>query len=252
MKSFRQLLRQPIKYFAGLILMTVAAAIVCVCVGQAFAAHNTAIELDKQFVSVVLPKGEGRLETVGDYVIMHSPVEPTEAFQTWLREMAQTHPEIVKSVKNHGLLSANIPELDPLNYTNGGFITEKYTEGDRSFFNYDPETDGRPYSSAMFVITLEEVSKSIPLEMDQTITLGHPHTIKDFYPEDLYWNWADDLGEDLATVGYTVTLSGTITDVISLQEGFRDPTGMTARLKLTLPLAWQFGAMKLEVGQSYL
>ena len=34
MKSFRQLLRQPIKLIAGLILMTVAAAIACVCVGQ--------------------------------------------------------------------------------------------------------------------------------------------------------------------------------------------------------------------------
>lgn len=252
MKSFRQVLRQPIKYIAGLILMTVAAAILCICVGQALAARNTAEELDQQFTSVVLHKGDGRLETVGDYVIAHSPVEPIEAFQTWLREMAQTHPEIVESVENHGLLSASIPELDPLNYTNGGFIPEKYSEGDRAFFNYDPETDGRPYSSAMFVFILEEVSKSIPLEMDRTITLGHPHTIKDFYPEDLYWNWVDDLGADLAAVGYTVTLSGTITDVISLQGGFRDPTGMTARLKLTLPQSWQFGEMDLEVGQSYL
>lgn len=252
MKSFRQVLRQPIKYIAGLILMTVAAAILCICVGQALAARNTAIELDKQFTSVVLPKGEDGIKTVGDTVIVHSPVKPIEAFQTWLREMAQTHPEIVESVENHGLLSASIPELDPLNYTNGGFIAEKYSEGDRAFFNYDPETDGRPYSSAMFVFILEEVSKSIPLEMDRTITLGHPHTIKDFYPEDLYWNWVDDLGADLAEVGYTVTLSGTITDVISLQEGFRDPTGMTARLKLTLPQSWQFGEMDLEVGQSYL
>ena len=88
--------------------------------------------------------------------------------------------------------------------------------------------------------------------MDRDITLGRPHTVKDFYSEDFYWNWVDDLGEDLATVGYTVTLSGTITDVISLQEGFRDPTGMTARLKLTLPMSWQFGVMDLEVGQSYL
>ena len=249
MKSFRQLVRQPMKFLAGLILMTVAAAIVCVCVGQALAARNTAAELEKQFTTVVLSRSEGGFDAYGGY---HSPVELRENFQTWLSEMAQTHPEIVKSVENHGLLSASIPELDPLNYTQGGFVSEKYSEGKKSFYNYDPETDGRPYSSAMFVITLEEVPESVALEMDRTITLGPPKTIKDFGTQEFYLNWADELGEDLATCGYTVTLSGTITEVVSLQDGFRDPTGMTARLKLTVPLSLQFGAIDLEVGQSYL
>ena len=252
MKTFRQLIRQPMKFLAGVILMTVAAAIVCVCLGQALAARNTAAELEKQFTTVVLHQGKGRQETVGDTVIVHSPVEPIDEFQTWLDELAQTHPEIVKSVENHGLLSASIPELDPLNYTNGGFIAEKYTDGKRELYNYDPETDGRPYSSAMFVITLEEVPESIPLEDDRTFTLGQPYTFKDFSDDYHYQNWVQRLGDDLTTVGYTVTLTGTITEVISLQEGFRDPTGMTARLKLTLPMSLQFAAMDLEVGQSYL
>ena len=57
MKSFRQLLRQPIKFIAGLVLMTMAAAIVCICVGQSLAATNTAEQLDKQFTTVALVKG---------------------------------------------------------------------------------------------------------------------------------------------------------------------------------------------------
>ena len=249
MKSFRQVLRQPMKFITGLILMTVAAAIVCVCLGQALAARMTARELDKQFTTVVLPKGEGGIDANG---VLHSPVKAPAGFLTWLTEVEQTHPEIVKTVENHGLLSASIPELDPLNYTNGGFIAEKYSEGDRTLFRYDPETDGRPYSSAMLVFTLEEVSESVALEIDQTITLGQPKTIRDFATQEFYLNWVDELGDDLATCGYMVTLSGTITEVVSLQEGFRDPTGMTARLKLTLPMSLQFRAMDLEVGQSYL
>ena len=249
MKSFRQLLRQPIKFIAGLVLMTMAAAIVCICVGQSLAATNTAEQLDKQFTTVALVKGNGGIDPNG---FLHSKVEFPDEIRTWLEEIEQTNPEFVKSVENFGLLSASIPELDPLNYTNGGFISEKYTEGDRSFFNYDPETDGRPYSSAMLVFTLEEVSESVALEINRTITLGPTKTIRDFATQELYLNWVDELGVNLATCGYMVTLSGTITEVVSLQEGFRDPTGMTVRLKLTVPMSLQFGAMDLEVGQSYL
>lgn len=38
MKSIKQTLRQPLKTLTGIILMTLAASILCVCVGQALAA----------------------------------------------------------------------------------------------------------------------------------------------------------------------------------------------------------------------
>ena len=251
MKSFRQVIRQPMKFIAGLILMTVAAAIVCVCVGQALAARSTAIELEKQFTTVVLPKGEGRIDANG---VRHTPVEPSGDFLTWLEEMAQTQPEIVKSVETHGLLSASIPELDPLNYTQGGYIDEKYTLGDRSLYRYGPQYDGRPYSGAMFVITLDEISEPVELLAERGDTVVLPKTAKDFASPEFFYNWLVEMEEtgDLATVGYIVTLSGTITDVISLQKGFRDPTGMTARLSISLPTVEWLNALELEVGQSYL
>ncbi len=249
MKSFRQLFRQPIKLIAGLVLMTMAAAVVCICVGQALAARNTAKELDKQFTTVALPKGEGGFDENG-YV--RKEIQLPAKLPEWLEEVAQSNPEIVKTVANHGLLSASIPELTPLNYTHGPFISEHYSEGNRRFYRYDPETDGRPYSSAMFVITLDEVPEAVELFVDNRFTLDQARSAKNFGTQQLFLDWAVELGDNIRSAGYTVTLSGTITEVVSLQEGFRDPTGMTARLELSFPTLGNYEALNLEAGQSYL
>ena len=152
MNTVKQMLRQPIKFIAGLILMTVAAAILCICVGQALAARHTAKELDDQFTTVALVKGDGGIDENG---YLKSEVRIPVEMREWLEEMDQSDSEIVKTVAEHGFLSASIPELTPLNYTQGGFIAECFHGGNHLFYIYDPETDGRPYSSAMLVITLE-------------------------------------------------------------------------------------------------
>ena len=55
MKSIKQLLRQPLKTAVGIALMTLAATIVCLCVGQALAAQTTKAALDERFSTVGIP-----------------------------------------------------------------------------------------------------------------------------------------------------------------------------------------------------
>ena len=251
MKCFRQLLRQPIKFIAGLVLMTVAAAIACICVGQALAAWNTAKELDEQFTTVALPKGMGG----GGYdenAIYQSEVAQTDAIKKLLKNIAQSNPETVKSYAEHGFLSASIPELTPLNYTQGNLIAENFSGGNPRLYDYDPEPAGTPYTGAMLVITLEEVTEPMELIVDGRFTLSQADSVYDFGSERLYQNAIDNFGENKLVAGYQITLSGTITEVISLQEGFRDPVGMTARLDISLPTVEELDALDLEVGQSYL
>ena len=229
--------------------MTVAAAILCICVGQALAARHTAKELDDQFTTVALVKGDGGIDENG---YLKSEVRIPVEMREWLEEMDQSDSEIVKTVAEHGFLSASIPELTPLNYTQGGFIAECFHGGNHLFYIYDPETDGRPYSSAMLVITLEEVTDPVELIVDESYTFSRASTINDFGSERLYTKWVESLGENKLVAGYQITLSGTITEVVSLQEGFRDPVGMTARLDISLPTVEELDALDLDVGQSYL
>ena len=41
MKYFRQLLRQPLKFIAGVIVVSLAVSVLCVCLGQSIAANKT-------------------------------------------------------------------------------------------------------------------------------------------------------------------------------------------------------------------
>jgi hypothetical protein len=66
MKTIKQVIRQPLKSDIGLLLMTLAAAIVCLCVGQAMAAKSTEETLNKQFSTVGIPPCAGEYGRVCD------------------------------------------------------------------------------------------------------------------------------------------------------------------------------------------
>lgn len=249
MKSFRQLLRQPIKFLAGLILMTVAAAILCVCVGQALAAKNTADVLDRRFTTVAIPAQHVSASINGDSITLNSPMLPKDLCQ-WLEETAQSDSKVIKTVARHGIVSAHIPEMRPLNYTQSDFIPECFGDRNMMFYRYLSVPDGVPYSCAMLVFTLEEISE--PAELIMSGTKGEPISIRDFRSEDVYRAWLDMMGNQKITAGYTVNLAGTVTEVVSLQEGYRDPTGMTARLTMTVPNLEELEALDLQPGESYL
>lgn len=244
MKITRQLLRQPLKTFSGILLMTLAVAILCTCVGQALAARTTTEKLNQQFSTVVIPLA-AKTENLGAVSYSASVNEDVLA---WLNQMAVEHPDIVKQISHHGILSAYIPKLTPLNITTERYMAETLTQGNIGFYFYQSEPYAVPYSCAMLVITLDEVSEP------EEITTSYPienlsHSDFSSYAE--YKEWLANAAQKAVTRGYTVKLTGTVTDVISLQEGYRNSTGRIARLTMTAPTIEQINELNLIPGEQY-
>ena len=156
MKTVKQLLRQPLKTAIGIALMALAAAILCLCVGQALAAYSTKEDLDGRFSTAAILSLQEDLEG------LHILTAEQELID-WLEEMAQLHPDIVQGVIRHGILSAAIPELVPYNALAESVpipsesTTIHYPTGaTANFYGYDSDTN---YDSAMLVITLEEIGQ---------------------------------------------------------------------------------------------
>ena len=252
MRSFRQLLRQPIRFLAGLVLMTVATAIVCVCVGQALAARNTAEQLDQQFTTVALPAITSRAsDTTNGVSIAVGGIKLSDDLRQWLNEMAQSDSGIVETVAEHGIISAHIPELTLLNYTQSSYTVTHNSSIKTVYYNFTPQIAGMPYSSAMLVVKLNEISEP---EADTRTFVIENRSYTEFPSMSAYYDWyvAAEAEGETRVAGYTVSLSGTVTEVVSLQEGYRDPTGMTAWLTVKVPTLENLEALDLKTGESYL
>lgn len=130
MKPFRQMLRQPLKTVAGILLIAFAVAALCICVGQMAAATQTAKSLNETFRTLALPAENYPKEADG-----------------WATEWAKAHPETVQTVSQPRLASAYIPQLLPDNYTSQWSASGPYS-------SYQPEPNGARYDTAVFQITL--------------------------------------------------------------------------------------------------
>ncbi len=119
MKSMAQLLRQPIKTVSGMILVALAVAILCVCVGQALVASHFEASLGQSFTTIALPTEIYQLNGY-DAVKQTLP----EEVSAWIRKMQAENPDIIKAVAAPGLASAYVPELEQDNYTNYPYNTE--------------------------------------------------------------------------------------------------------------------------------
>ena len=236
MRSIRQLLRQPLKTLTGVLLIATAVAVLCVGVGQGYAAIKTQKIFEETFTTTavitdtyqntVVTKRVFRENSFGyDYVTVSSYARHLpDKIRQWLEETVAQHPEIVKAISTPGLASAYLPELTPINYTQYFNTSRDRTETGR---NTDTtrtmvaKQTGAPYSCAMFAMTLTE--------------LGEPFT-----------ETTDD-GERIIRM-----LTGTIEQVIGLQEGYRSPEGYTARLTIVFPDKESAEAFTATVGERYL
>ncbi len=236
MKSIRQLLRQPLKTLTGVLLIAAAVAVLCVGVGQGFASLKTQKYFEQMFTTTaVITDAYQHTEVVKRvpkengggfnyyYESVFVPHLPDEIRQ-WLEETIAAHPEIVKEVSTPGLASAYIPALTPINYSQ---YVNSYR--DRTETGRDTSTTrtmvagqmGAPYSCAVFEITLTEMGEPIVETTDD--------------------------GERIIRM-----LTGTIEQVISLQEGFKSPVGYTARLTMVFPDMESATAFELTTGDRYL
>lgn len=150
MRPIQQLLRQPMKTISGMILITLAVAVLCLCLGQAMIVADFEASLDTVFTTIALPteiyqvsSGTGSLEA-------YLP----EDISRWMKEMAANNQEIVKAVASPGLASAYIRELNQDNYTqHKAFAKEPYNTLTQN---------GTPYHGAMFVVTITENNGLLP------------------------------------------------------------------------------------------
>lgn len=246
MKTMRQLIRQPLKTLSGLLLMTIATSILCICVGQALAAKKTAENLNNQFSTIALPSPSHISEWGEGITSAEMPLD----LLSWLQETAQSHPEIVKGIAQQGFLSAYIPELTPMNFTTGSYIADCWSSGNWQYYYHQPHPSGRPYSCAMLVITLEEVTE--PKLQSYKYPIEGDYSSDDFGSTREYFEWLNSAPSETVDDYYSMKLSGTITGVVALQEGYRDPTGMIARLSISACTLEELEALNLVPGQQYI
>lgn len=247
MKTIKQLLRQSTKTLLGILLLTMAAAIVCVTVGQQRAADTTEALLNQRFSTVAIPLVEELV--TGQAADTGASLEP-EMLQ-WLEQIAREEPDTVKGLSRHGILSAYIPALTPLHITQQPYVPENVVWENSEYYQFQNDPRTMPYSSAMLVIRLEEmdvkpVQQSVPLK--QLSPQDFP-TMSDYYA----WLHTDpDTQKVQLQQGFAVELTGTVTQAVSLAEGYRDPVGRFARLTMYLPTQEAVDALALEIGQSYI
>lgn len=220
MKFLRHLFRQPLKTVTGIILVTLAVAILCVSVGQAFAVRMTEKNLYHQFTTVAM------------YTGMHSVSDDLRA---WLDTMAEENPDVLKLVAEQGYLNSYVPELTPLNYTNpeNGRYHDTKASGPTTV---RPWPHGRPYSCAMFVITLDSIGSFT--DKNRSYYMCEELTLDDFATYEEFMTWRKEVYEpQRKQISYasTIQLTGTITEVISLAEGYEDPMGRTITLTFSAP-----------------
>lgn len=231
MKYLRQLLRQPLKLISGIIVVSLAVSILCVCLGQSIAADKTESSLEYNFTTVALPT------TKYQYVEKEFNGIPYTAFSeslpeevvNWIEQTVSNHPELVETVAAPGLASAYIPELIPDNVTQHKYHYP-YTGTQESWAPHRLEATPA-YACAMLEIVLDEIGEPYESVVEGVLEDGTPTTV---------------------TTKVEVTLTGTVKSVVSLEEGYDDPTGRTVYLTLVLPDMETLHGLALEVGDSYL
>lgn len=117
MKTFMQTLRRPIRTFFGILLIALAVAVLCVCLGQSFAAEETKKALDEIYLSAAFPE------------------QIDEDCVKWLNQYIQEHPDVVKVQSRLGIASAYVPELTADNWTS--YIHETLINSPQTYATYN-------------------------------------------------------------------------------------------------------------------
>lgn len=152
MRSIYQLIRQPLKSLAGIVLIALSVAVLCVCLAQSGAAKRIEAQLDEVYTTVALPTSKYQETYAGEIITNEFPQEVLD----WIMQTAAENPDIVELVDSRGLASAYIPELVPDNPVSY-FTTRQYSYSNDSVFCVSPFN--APYSQAMLVVTLLEIGE---------------------------------------------------------------------------------------------
>ena len=151
-----KILRQPVRYAVGVLIILLAVSIFCVTVSQCLYAIVIRKETNDKFTTIALPVVEYQLGDDSQY----------QEITAYLEELDQSHPGIIREFASIGLASAHMPELIPLNQTN-------FVRGGITALNgiYDAHSApaGAPYCATMLEMTLVEIGQ--PKETEQGFTV---------------------------------------------------------------------------------
>ena len=152
------ILRQPVRYAVGVLIILLAVSIFCVTVSQCLYATAIKKETNDKFTTIALPVVEYQLGDDSQY----------QGITAYLEELNQTNPGIIREFASIGLASAHMPELNPLNQTN-------FVRGSISALNgiYDAHSApaGAPYCASMLEMTLVEIGQQEETEQGFTVRL---------------------------------------------------------------------------------
>lgn len=197
-------------------LLALTSGILCVSISQYLSAVVTRQQVEHTYTTVGLPTTEYNktvIEVDGISTIAYTVDLPWEIY-SFLTDLAQSNPDLIKGITQSGLNSAWCPDLSPLNVTQAGLLPDG---GDGlSYLRTDP------YTGAVLAVELTEIGET-----------------------------AAFLG-DSESYGYAVSLTGVITQVVALEEGYDDPTGRTLHITLRIDAPEDLDVLKLEVGGEYL
>lgn len=217
MKTIMQAVRQPMRTLAGILLITMAVAILITCVGQYVAATLTRSEMDRQYDTVAL--------TTDANQFLNWP--ESGEYYDWYQNLIEKgtvgeRTDIIETISNTGLLSAYIPQMAPDNYTQYDDFSGNYGTGEL----------GGPYNCTVLVVTLNEIGTEVT---EDKISV----------------NGSDGSYAEIDKSA-SISCKGTVEQVIALQEGFNSPEGWTINLTIKVANRAALEAMNLKTGQQYL
>lgn len=234
MKSLRQVLRQPLKSAAGILMAAAAAAILVICAGQYAAAGLTRANLDDRYDTLAVRNAGFGNDSFDPFNFsLESELEHSELLEgasSWIADTVRSRPDLVKTESYTGLLSAYAPGLSPDNFSHH-FLN---LEGDVG--GWVGEIDELAYRGAMLEVTLTRVGTGL-------------------WKDESYFSFTDENGEwrnQTVTYRTSMVCEGTVEAVIGLERGFSPPAGKTIALAVTAYSEKELAALDLRAGERYL
>lgn len=213
MKTIRLLLRQPLKVITGIILVAIAAVALSVSMGQVIALSQTKGSINDEFntVALIAPKYGTTYRYSTRFASINNPAGSTEQFSmlpetsAWIKTVAEAADSIIKIDSHHGLASAYISELEADNYTQHRFYLPLSLSTAEDAASATAVPLGAPYCCALLTVEIASAVQKMTTPID---------------------------GKGELVPSRQWTLSGTVKEVHSLQDGFNDPTGWSVQINL--------------------
>lgn len=222
MKTVKQMMRQPLRTLLLVLLVTLALAILVVCVGQYGATILTRAELDDKYDTVAVLSDEYFWSDIPGGGRQHGTKLP-DRIREWISTTLMERTDLVNMESFPQLYSAYAPALWHDNFS-------RYADGDN--FEAFGISVGNPYRCAMLEVTLIQVGTVLK--------------------EDTIFGQMSNGQKQEFTESVTILCVATVERVIALEQGFASPVGKTIVLTIQVDSQETLDAMELKAGERYL